>query len=770
MRQSLDLCCERISVMNPRFERKKPSYTMPSAKILWDTGQRETYYDTPRNAWCRFRRSVILEGAVSEATVQMFADTRYLLYVNGVEVATGPCRSDPRWQYYDTVSISEYLREGKNTIAVLVLYLGYGTGQSISRVPALYADIKVTCGDTVYDLSTDDAWRCSLMTAHDASAPRVNGCKGLVEAFDNRRFEDGWQMPDFDDSGWNRCHLRDPLWSPYWNLLPRPIPMLERRLIAAETMTARGRSVAAQGFDMGHLHHKIMKELTEAELTPCQEIFPVTAEAGDPVLLTVDFGQIYVGTLEIEAEGCDGAVIDAVYSETLVNGKPQFDGISYRPISRFVLREGINHLPVFFGYEAFRYVTLMLRSEQAVTVRRVSVKTREYPFPRRASFVCENADMNRLWEISTHTLEICLQDAFLDSPSREQQQWMGDGRYQALFTAYYAGDTAMARKLLGQIAQSQDREGMTCSRYPDANHNLAPIPTYCLQWLAGFADYDRFTHDTALIEEHYTGIVDGIRWFSAFEGEDGLLSDLPYWNYCDTGTNRYGKTGDFFRGGTCAFHNLFYLEAMDAVIRCADRVGDREAVDFFTVKRKRLAESIRRTFWCEEKGVYLDCVRGGTLSESVSEAVNAMAILHLEEDPARRGSILRHIWAPETKYDDVVEVNVYSMPLVSRALKKLGQEILSVRIFLERYQGMLKAGADTTWEYWWLTKTDPKSGHVEYGSACHAWGAAAILLVAENVLGLSPESDELAIPNGMEDVLGKMKGTMYLPGGRSVTF
>jgi len=83
---------------------------------------------------------------------------------------------------------------------------------------------------------------------------------------------------------------------------------------------------------------------------------------------------------------------------------------------------------------------------------------------------------------------------------------------------------------------------------------------------------------------------------------------------------------------------------------------------------------------------------------------------------------------------------------------------------------MLTAGADTTWEYWWLTKTDPTSGRVEYGSACHAWGAAAILLVAENVLGLSPESDVLAIPQGMRDILGEMKGTMYLPGGRSVTF
>ncbi|MBQ4324048.1 MAG: hypothetical protein IJC19_08915, partial [Clostridia bacterium] len=83
---------------------------------------------------------------------------------------------------------------------------------------------------------------------------------------------------------------------------------------------------------------------------------------------------------------------------------------------------------------------------------------------------------------------------------------------------------------------------------------------------------------------------------------------------------------------------------------------------------------------------------------------------------------------------------------------------------------MLRSGADATWEYWWLTRTNPVSGRTEYGSACHAWGAAAIVLVAENILGLSPESAVVSIPEGMETMLGKMKGTMYLPGGKTVTF
>jgi hypothetical protein len=36
--------------------------------------------------------------------------------------------------------------------------------------------------------------------------------------------------------------------------------------------------------------------------------------------------------------------------------------------------------------------------------------------------------------------------------------------------------------------------------------------------------------------------------------------------------------------------------------------------------------------------------------------------------------------------------------------------------------------------------------------------------------GIDPNTEEGIALQKMEDVLGKMKGTMYLPGGRSVTF
>ncbi len=759
-----------VWTMNCRFERENPHYEKNGAMLIWHPAERETYYDVPHDSWCMFRKKIVLGTSISEGKVKIFADTRYLLYVNGVEAGTGPCRSDPRWQYYDELNITELLRPGENCIAVLVLYLGYGTGQSISRIPALYADIKITDCGTVRSFSTDADWKCRNLRAHDPNAPRVNGCKGRAEIFDNRLFDENWPNVGYDDGDWSSCHQRNPLDSPFWNIRKREIAMLERRLVPAHGILSEGNVRQAEGYDIPHLHFQIMQELKDVSLLPVDKKFPYRYEGdGEKARCVIaDFGKIYVGTAVVEAEGAEGDIIDIIYAEELFDGKPQFDGVSYRPVGRFILRQGKNRLPVFFGYEAFRYLTLILRSGSGIIVDSVSVLTREYPFAEKAFFRCENMEMNRLWDISAHTLEICLQDGYLDSPSREQQQWMGDGRYQAIMNYYYSGDTEMSEKLLLQIAQSQDFEGMTASRYPDGNHNLAPIPSYCLQWLCAFSDYYKFTERTSLIRQLYPNILKGIRWFSAFEGSDGLLYDLPYWNYCDMGVNGKGSQGDFYRGGSVAYMDMLYAEAMASVILCAKLAQDGEAERFFTVKRERLIASIREKLWNPEKNAYADSLVEGILSDTVSESVNALAVIGFEH--GKRGeTIFRSVFCRETRQENVVEVSVYSMILLSRALKRLKKEALSVELFLRRYHRMLASGSETTWEYWWLSKKDSNGKYISFSSACHAWGAAAIVLAAENILGIDPESQRIEIPKEVKAMLGSIRAKIFLPNGRQFT-
>ena len=69
-----------------------------------------------------FRRNLSLgEKDVSKATIHLFADSRYHLYINGTHVNFGPSRFYVAHPQFDSYDLTPYLRPGKNVIAVEAL-------------------------------------------------------------------------------------------------------------------------------------------------------------------------------------------------------------------------------------------------------------------------------------------------------------------------------------------------------------------------------------------------------------------------------------------------------------------------------------------------------------------------------------------------------------------------------------------------------------------------------------------------------------------------
>ena len=87
------------------------------ASIITD---KNTVYN--ENTVYSFLKEVYIDD-LRESVVNVFADARYKLYVNGVLVAVGPCRQSSEVKYYDKVDITGYLRLGNNKIEVKVLQL-----------------------------------------------------------------------------------------------------------------------------------------------------------------------------------------------------------------------------------------------------------------------------------------------------------------------------------------------------------------------------------------------------------------------------------------------------------------------------------------------------------------------------------------------------------------------------------------------------------------------------------------------------------------------
>ncbi|NIK67042.1 family 78 glycoside hydrolase catalytic domain [Paenibacillus sp. BK720] len=730
-----------------RFVRKHPSVWEwgQGTSIIWHPAEVENHYEHPYQSFCYFRKSFALDqDEAVTGKLSIFADSRYILYVNGIYAGRGPCRSDPRWQYVDELDVTGLLNAGTNTIAVMVLYYGYGTGQSIDRIPALAAELKVTLPEQEnVIIGTDSSWVCRLSDAYDSRSPRINGCQGPIEVYDARQEPEGWQLPGFDEEGWQKAKTRGIGLSPFWNFGRRPIPLMEEKELDALRLVSRG-SVRQLAEPSGRLHLDIIEETKNMKInllssTP-YNISSKQASHGEFEVLTYDFGRIEPGYLQLDVTGTDGTIVDIVYAEELWKGKALLNVNNNRSIDRFILKEGWQRLEVRFGWKACRFVQLRIRhaDSRSIMLHRVGMRTRKYPIDQPAVFQCSDERLQKIWDISEHTIRICMQDAFVDSPSREQQQWMGDGRWQGLYQTYYSGDGRLHRKLLEQVGQSQDWQGMTAQRYPDGHHNYPPIPSFCLHWVSSFNEYMDAYGDDGLLIEWWPNIVQALRWFSGFENREGLLENVPYWAYIDAGEAPLGRWPDVERGGIVTSLNLLYLEAMQNAAKYAKLVDDREAEAYYRKAAGSLANSIRQYLWLPDSGAYTECLVNGEASRFYSESANALALLVLHEAGDERSeTIYRSVFAPEA--DGIsIKASPFFMTVVYRALMKLMREDRMLELVRERYGRMIDAGAASVWEWWDLFYGNEHKEDISFSSACHAWGSMPVYMFLHSILGIQP--------------------------------
>lgn len=65
-----------------------------------------------------FRRTFTLGEVPERAPFRITADSRYILYLNGIELSRGPIRHGRRQLHYDFADAADVLRPGRNVIAV----------------------------------------------------------------------------------------------------------------------------------------------------------------------------------------------------------------------------------------------------------------------------------------------------------------------------------------------------------------------------------------------------------------------------------------------------------------------------------------------------------------------------------------------------------------------------------------------------------------------------------------------------------------------------
>jgi hypothetical protein len=193
------------------------------AKWIWCEGEA-----VPQNFYLYCRKSFTLEGKASDATVDVTADSRYKLFVNGKFVGRGPARCDQRWEYYDTYDLRKFLHPGENVISAIVHQYGAPSHSYTLGRGGFFLQGEVREGSArSVRLDSDESWR--LLPAPPWDRESVRTCVAVMwqEIYDARQEPRGWQETGFDGSGWQRpVILGTPPVLPWENLVARDIPFL----------------------------------------------------------------------------------------------------------------------------------------------------------------------------------------------------------------------------------------------------------------------------------------------------------------------------------------------------------------------------------------------------------------------------------------------------------------------------------------------------------------------------------------------------------------
>lgn len=734
--------------MNPLYQCKRPA----GADTVWEAGcgfiwmrGETTFFENPRNRFMRFRRRFHLDFEPVGTELRIFTDTLYQLWVNGESCGRGPSRSDFTCTYYDCYDVVSQLKRGDNCVAVLVLFQGFGTGRGMSILQGMLFQLVIhgAGGERVVIVS-DSQWRADPAPEFMRPTPRLHGPLGCIEVQDMRLHQADWQLLDFNDSKWSQSDYIKPDLRivPWYYFVPSPIPPRHE---------SRWDSIGSIRLAYGDCELPAVECLGEPRCRPrgydgnpgialpC--VLPAVESGRYAQVVTLDFARIESGLLRLEVEGVAGTVIDALLSDSLAPGdvipKPEQARIL---TGRWILKDGRQRLEIVFNWLAFRYVQLWIWSPQPVILHQAWIRTLYYPLPESGGdFDCSDPFLVWLDGICSHTVRLCYQDAIVDSPSREQQQWIGDARKTAVYNHYRWGDRLLHRNLIEQIGQGMDWMGTMVVRYPSGNRNITPIPSYCLDWIGAFEDYFRYTGDDSLLPVWWPNILLAIRWFSAFERNgDGLLENVPHWLYIDMGADASGR--GMGTGEVLTSLNIQYLAALRAVAGYAQRLGETGSHEWFTARSEQLVNAIRETLWDAEAGIYADALSESRLTRGASEVTAALALLHLETGGGERSdSILHNVFF--NSGDDVVRCSPFSVQLVLDALVLCDQRSQALNLIRERYRPLKEAGATATWEHWNVFDKEVRAAKVTYprcASSCHAWGAAPMAFFTGVILGIQP--------------------------------
>ncbi len=673
-----------------------------------------------------FRRVFNLEKQPEKFVVHVSADQRYHLYVNGTRVAYGPARGDLLHWRYETVDIARWLKAGKNVIAARVWSAGIMAPWA--QITAYTAFVMQGDGEAEFVVDTPTGWKVTRDMSWEPS-PKSNLRPSSSVTGPNERIRGalhpwGWMDADFDDSKWKTpatiaaavpSGLRGDGSSP-WFLTPRTIPLM------AETPSRIPKVVRSKKIDVPDGFLKGSRPLTIPAKTKAMFML-------DNVVLTNAYP-------EVVTSGGAGAVIRLSYEEALFKEpEVQIDRLikgnrndikkcgiraNYR-FDEFLPDGGKSRLFSPFWWRPFRFIQVDIQTaDEPLVLEDLRTIETGYPFVSRAKFESSDPSLNTILDVGWRTARLCAGETYFDCPFYEQLQYGGDTRIQEIISYYIAGDDRLARNAIELMNDSRIPEGLTFSRYPTRMHQI--IPPFSLQWIGMIYDHRYYFKEDGFSGKFTVAIQGVLDWFERRRQKNGLLGNLPWWNFVDWSWPGGIPPGTDSPGSSVV--SLEYVLALKQAAELEDANGLSDVAKKHRATADAVSKAVMKSCWNASRGLMADSPKQDTFSQHAT----IFAVLADAIPPEKQKAALEKAIADKT----ITQVTLQFRFFLNKALDKvgLGDRYLSL---LGPWRDMIALGLTT------FPETDGESR-----SDCHAWSASPTYELFAIIAGIKPAAPEFA--------------------------
>lgn len=363
-----------------------------------------------------FRKEFVINGKIKKATIICSALGIYETYINGKR--TDDVFFAPGWTDYRNIiqlqkkEVTEFLTEGKNCIGSIVAdgwfsgcvgLVGRGVYGDFQR--RFYCELEIVTEDgKIQKIYSDDSWKVS--TGSILSADLLHG-----QTVDANAENDGFALPDYDDSAWEKVSCTDYNVETVVETCP---PIRAKYLLFARLISEKG----------GYIY---------------------------------DFMQNFAGIPRVVLRAEKGAVIKFRYAEILDReGKLYVENLRQAKATDYYIAKGDGEetFEPHFTYHGFRYVEISVIRGKAEIIK-LSAHALTNDLKETGKFNCSSGIINKFYQNVVWGQRSNFLSVPTDCPQRDERLgWTGDAQIFTRIAMYNSDCEEFYKKYLKDVHYS----------------------------------------------------------------------------------------------------------------------------------------------------------------------------------------------------------------------------------------------------------------------------------------------------------------------------